>query len=131
MNSSHYEGGAVFSKNSFIDLNNSLFQENKSLTANGGGAIYLTGGHFSSVQSIFSSNSASHQGGAIYLSDSNGSILRTVFSANQNTASNGAGAVYLNRSSPEISDCNFTSNSTSANIFEVVRFSQGFIALNY
>ena len=117
VNSSHLEGGAIKGENSSIDFNNSEFQNNQSLTSNGGGAIHLTSGTFLFNQCEFSSNFSIHEGGALFAADTNGSIIRSRFIGNQNTTSSGGGALYLTSTSAVISDCNFSSNITHANNF--------------
>ena len=114
-NQAHYYAGAIRSENSEINLLNCSLSANRSLTSNGGGAMYLNGGSFSIKSTSFTNNQATFQGGAILISGASGSIEDSNFTGNQNTNSNGGGALLIENSSPSILRCRFIENSTSAN----------------
>gem|GEM_PF-165992 len=114
-NQAHFHAGAIRSENSEINLLNCSLSANRSLTSNGGGAMYLNGGIFSIKSTSFTNNQATFQGGAILISGASGSIEDSNFTGNQNTNSNGGGALLIENSSPSILRCRFIENSTSAN----------------
>jgi predicted outer membrane repeat protein len=114
-NQAHLHAGAIRSENSEINLLNCSLSSNRSLTSNGGGAMYLNGGIFSIKSTSFTNNQATFQGGAILISGASGSMEDSNFTGNQNTNSNGGGALLIENSSPSILRCRFIENSTSAN----------------
>ena len=114
-NQAHFHAGAIRSENSEINLLNCSLSSNRSLTSNGGGAMYLNGGIFSIKSTSFTNNQATFQGGAILISGASGSMEDSNFTGNQNTNSNGGGALLIENSSPSILRCRFIENSTSAN----------------
>ena len=114
-NDAHYFGGAIRSDDSNLSVTGTLFTSNRSITSNGGGALYLNGGDFYLNSCGFHSNEATFDGGAILAVQSAGSILDSNFSGNLNSQSNGGGAIKLEEASPLIRNCNFTNNRTLAN----------------
>lgn len=89
-------GGAIYSNYGTVDINNSLFERNKSTgtaTLDGGGALFLERTTSAIInETVFDGNSAGNDGGAIYAySAQNLQIKNSEF--NNNTANSHGGAI--------------------------------------
>ena len=78
-----------------------------------GGAIYITGGNFSIINSTFKRNNANSAGGAIYINGSNGTVTNSTFT--ENLEENGGGAIYINRGDVTVTNSTFTQNNATKN----------------
>ena len=123
-NQAHYYGGAIRSDSSVLDLHLCTFTSNRSVTSNGGGALYMLGGTFNVRLSAFTSNSASYDGGAVLADEASGSFADSNFSGNLNTEFNGGGALHFRDTNASLSSCRFEENLTYAeNYGGAIKFS--------
>lgn len=104
-------GGAVYSLNSEVIIQNCRFTNNQATIS--GGAVYCEGGQARFSIGNYLGNSAP-SGGALTLSGvaANSRIALVYFSENTATAGDG-GAISLRNSSVEIADCEFFRNQAS------------------
>ncbi len=105
---SRTNGAAVYitGDNSTLNVNNTIFEANKSLN---GGAIYAEGGVIDIIASEFTGNEASGNGGAFYNNSNNATMSHVTF--NLNTSDNG-GALY-NTGEITLTDSSFTNNTAN------------------
>ena len=80
-------GGAIYAFNASLDLKNVRFVNNR---ADNGGAIYLTLGALSALDSSFTENEALFAGGGAYLDSSRSTFINTQFTGNVADAQGGA-----------------------------------------
>lgn len=85
-------GGAIYSMNSSITLDNTRFINNNS---DNGGAIYFTLGRIDITNSEFIDNKSTNSGGALYIDSSRSSILSTRFEGNESDGTGGALYAYF------------------------------------
>ncbi|WP_417391439.1 choice-of-anchor Q domain-containing protein [Gimesia sp.] len=109
-------GGAIYSKYGSLTIENSFITENTGVI-HGGGGVYVAGSGGTDLivrESTFSFNTTGLRGGAIFISAGNSSILNSTFS--ENTAVDSGGGVYNNSSgSMTIDASTFVKNVTSGN----------------
>lgn len=112
-NDADYFGGAIRSDTSIIEINDSNFTANRSISSNGGGAIYLFQSQFTINSCFFSNNQATYQGGAIYSEESNGTLYKSTFMSNFSTQTNGGGALYLQGGQVDLKEVHAEGNSAT------------------
>jgi len=98
------KGGAIYSNNASIILENCTFEDN---AAEYGGAIFINEGNLKIINSIFSNNIAYNYGGAITALNSNVSVNNTRF-INDKSSNDAGGAIYSKYSNLNIYNSNFT-----------------------
>lgn len=85
-------GGAIYSMNASITLDNTRFINNRS---DNGGAIYFTLGRIDITNSEFIENKSTGNGGALFIDSSRSSILSTRFEGNQSDGRGGGIYAYF------------------------------------
>ena len=112
-NEADFNGGAIKSDNTILSLVECTFTSNRSVSSNGGGAVYQLGGSYTINSSSFRSNRSTFEGGALLLKDSNGTIVNSNFISNQSTQTNGGGAVYISGGNYSVLGSSFSLNHSA------------------
>lgn len=101
-------GGAIYSFNASLDLKKVRFVSNR---ADNGGAIYLTLGALSALDSSFTENAALFAGGGAYLDSSRSTFINTQFTGNVADAL--GGAIHSESTTLVIEDSTFLQNKST------------------
>ena len=103
-------GGAIYSMNSSITLDNTRFINNNS---DNGGAIYFTFGRLDIANSEFVNNTSTGNGGALYIDSSRSLIQSTRFEGNESDGN--GGGLYAYFATLVITDNFFIKNRVTEN----------------
>ncbi|MCA9006886.1 MAG: hypothetical protein KDA70_16540 [Planctomycetaceae bacterium] len=108
-NTSLKSGGAIYSGNSIIDINDSLISNNSS--GSNGGGLCNSLGHMTITNSTVSDNSALKSGGGIYTNHGVISAVNsTIF---QNSATESGGGIYSSGGNIKLSNSTLSGNSAN------------------
>ena len=133
-NQSSTTGGAIqIDANAKVNSTNTLFADNKALSATGtyanGGAIYVAG-TFTDTNSIYTGNEA-RNGGAIFLGASTANVeltgtdtTKALFSGNAAVTANG-GAIFVNGGTLQVNGYTFEGNTAKTNANGAIHITNG------
>jgi predicted outer membrane repeat protein len=134
-NSSPLDGGAIYAENSDINSSNCRFNSNQNTSNNGGGAISMSAGTLTDLNSTFATNSsnssnpsAASWGGALAIQSVIAILEKSTFSHNTSTKS--GGAIYSSDSNLTLLNGSFQSNESSTGAGGAVYSSDSNLTIN-